>query len=104
LRRSTMASLMFQLAYGYRLQSDQDPFFQRVKLAVHQVTEAGMFTSKLVHLKYKFLSLDLELCLNFILQISSSTYSQILLMSRTGSLGQVGSKLREDGGRIKSVR
>jgi hypothetical protein len=38
---------MFQLAYGYRLQGTQDPFFQDMRKAVHRGLDAVMFTSKL---------------------------------------------------------
>lgn len=42
-----MASSMFQLAYGYTLRNDQDPYFLHAQEAVDHVIEAAMFSSKL---------------------------------------------------------
>ncbi|KEP51986.1 cytochrome P450 family protein [Rhizoctonia solani 123E] len=42
-------SLMLQLAYGYKPQSPQDPFFKEAVLAFHNATLAGMQTNFLVN-------------------------------------------------------
>lgn len=44
---SAMASATFQLAYGYQLQGDKDPFFINAQVATHHLCNAWMFTSKL---------------------------------------------------------
>lgn len=44
--KSTVASLMFRLAYGYQLQGKHDPIFRNVQQAVHRGTMAVMFTSE----------------------------------------------------------
>ncbi|KAG8727691.1 hypothetical protein FRC11_012688 [Ceratobasidium sp. 423] len=40
-----MGSLMMQLAYGYKPQDSQDPFFKEAKLAFHNLVLASMQTS-----------------------------------------------------------
>ncbi|CAE6477720.1 unnamed protein product [Rhizoctonia solani] len=42
----TMGSSMLQLAYGYKPQDPQDPFFKEALLAFHNVMSAGMQTSR----------------------------------------------------------
>lgn len=42
-----MASSMLQLAYGYHLQDDQDPFFNNARQTLENFGTAGMFTSRL---------------------------------------------------------
>ncbi|CAE6467170.1 unnamed protein product [Rhizoctonia solani] len=46
----TMASSIFQLAYGYRLKDPQDQFFKDSQRAFHNVTLAGMQTNFLVNI------------------------------------------------------
>ncbi|CAE6539432.1 unnamed protein product [Rhizoctonia solani] len=45
----SMGSSMLQLAYGYKPQSPQDPFFKEAVLAFHNATLAGMQTNFLVN-------------------------------------------------------
>ncbi|CAE6397209.1 unnamed protein product [Rhizoctonia solani] len=45
-----MASSMFQLAYGYKLQNPQDNFFKEAELAAHNVLSAGMQTNFFVNI------------------------------------------------------
>ncbi|CAE6503274.1 unnamed protein product [Rhizoctonia solani] len=47
--RYTMACTMFQLAYGYRLQGPQDPWFQQARLTIHRLTEGPLVTNFLVN-------------------------------------------------------
>ncbi|KAB5591977.1 hypothetical protein CTheo_4563 [Ceratobasidium theobromae] len=46
----TMASSMFQLAYGYTLRNDQDPYFLHAQEAVDHVIEAAMFSNFFVNI------------------------------------------------------
>ncbi|KAH7333663.1 cytochrome P450 [Rhizoctonia solani] len=43
------ASLMFEIAYGYKLQSPHDPFFKEAALAYHNLASASMHTNFLVN-------------------------------------------------------
>ncbi|KAH7333640.1 cytochrome P450 [Rhizoctonia solani] len=45
-----MASSIFQLAYGYKIQDPQDQFFQNSQQAFHNVTVAGMQANFLVNI------------------------------------------------------
>ncbi|KAH7338187.1 cytochrome P450 [Rhizoctonia solani] len=46
----TTASLIFELAYGYKLQDPQDPFFKEAVLSYHNLTAATMHTNFLVNI------------------------------------------------------
>ncbi|KAH7333649.1 cytochrome P450 [Rhizoctonia solani] len=45
-----MASSMFELAYGYKLQDPEDPFFKEGKITLQNVLSAGMQTNFLVNI------------------------------------------------------
>ncbi|KAB5588512.1 O-methylsterigmatocystin oxidoreductase [Ceratobasidium theobromae] len=46
----SLASTMFQLAYGYQLRDKHDPIFKEAVLAIDNMIEAGMYTNFLVNL------------------------------------------------------